>query len=359
MHGLAQQPDRLNTIEEHLFTALRRAKLVPPNEDGSKFGLHSDVNYQRCGRTDVGVSAFSQVVSLKVRSLKPKTTETPDNSSIDLQAYIHKLNSLLPPEIKVYAAAAVPENFSARFSCTERQYKYFFMQENLNLEMMRKACALLVGSHDFRNFCKIDAANVMSFIREIRAVEIECIQEAKDPKHNLLAFVLKGSGFLWHQVRCIVAVLFTIGEGLEEVSVVSELLDVKKNPCKPTYKMAPELPLVLWDCAFGDDKPFVHDEGVIARVHGDLLAQYKELVIKTGIMGHMLGSLENTAEISRPVQNTRSKKRKYKALLERPVGPSLEELISNLSTKRKELYNAKKRKLNEYNESQTKEESAE
>lgn len=34
MHGLAQQPDRKNTIEEHLFRALRTARLVPENTEG-------------------------------------------------------------------------------------------------------------------------------------------------------------------------------------------------------------------------------------------------------------------------------------------------------------------------------------
>ena len=113
MHGLAQQPDRLNTIEEHLFRALHTAKLVPPKPtEESKFGLASSVNYQRCGRTDVGVSAFSQVVSLRVRSMKP--IKDGECNTISLPSYIHKINSLLPPEIKIYAAAEVPEHFSAR-----------------------------------------------------------------------------------------------------------------------------------------------------------------------------------------------------------------------------------------------------
>lgn len=111
MHGLAQQPDRLNTIEEHLFRALRTAKLVPDKVEG-KYGLAPETQYQRCGRTDVGVSAFSQVVSLKVRSLKPK--DQISNKPFSLSPYIHKLNSLLPPEIRIYAAAEVPETFSAR-----------------------------------------------------------------------------------------------------------------------------------------------------------------------------------------------------------------------------------------------------
>ena len=45
MHGLAQQPDRLNTIEEHFFRALRRAHLVPDNTEGKRLII---VRYPIC-----------------------------------------------------------------------------------------------------------------------------------------------------------------------------------------------------------------------------------------------------------------------------------------------------------------------
>jgi tRNA pseudouridine38/39 synthase len=47
-----------------------------------------------------------------------------------------------------------------------------------------------------------------------------------------------------------VAILFLVGQGLEPPTIISELLDVQKNPCKPTYDMASDTPLVLWDCVF-------------------------------------------------------------------------------------------------------------
>jgi tRNA pseudouridine38/39 synthase len=37
---------------------------------------------------------------------------------------------------------------------------------------------------------------------------------------------------------------------LEKPTIVSELLDVEKNPRRPTYEMASDTPLVLWDCIF-------------------------------------------------------------------------------------------------------------
>ena len=37
--------------------------------------------------------------------------------------------------------------------------------------------------------------------------------------HDLLVFEVSGTGFLWHQVRCMMAVLFLVGMGLEQPQV--------------------------------------------------------------------------------------------------------------------------------------------
>ena len=51
-----------------------------------------------------------------------------------------------------------------------------------------------------------------------------------------------------------VGVLFLVGQGLEQTSVVDELLDVERNARKPHYEMADDAPLVLWDCVFADEE---------------------------------------------------------------------------------------------------------
>jgi tRNA pseudouridine38/39 synthase len=100
---------------------------------------------------------------------------------------------------------------------------------------------------------------------------------------------MRGSAFLWHQIRCMVAVLFMIGQGVESVDVshletfmfvpvsklnpiltwevyifikcwfrdelaftqvIDTLLDTKKTPRKPQYLLASEIPLVLRTCEF-------------------------------------------------------------------------------------------------------------
>ena len=61
---------------------------------------------------------------------------------------------------------------------------------------------------------------------------------------------ITGIAFLWHMVRCIMAVLFMVGEGLEQPDVVSRLLDIENCIGKPPYPLAAEQPLVLHDCGF-------------------------------------------------------------------------------------------------------------
>lgn len=332
----------LPTIEEELWKALVKTRLINPtprNEaeaetyrrlDRSTFDAWdkngADVNwegceYSKCGRTDRGVSAFGQVVGVRVRSSRPKPSPTPatleenaDSTSIEVEQslpppaddsqeptkpfdelkdelpYIQLLNRVLPPDIRIYAwCPNPPPDFSARFSCKERRYKYFFtnpcfapvpgssglytsadqttMREGwLDIEQMRKACKELVGLHDFRNFCKIDASKQLSnFKRRIFHADIEEVSPLSVPaflSHDAIknpatgeppkmyAFVLHGSAFLWHQVRSIVAILFLIGQRLESPSLVPQLLDIVSNPTRPKYEMASDAPLVLWDCIF-------------------------------------------------------------------------------------------------------------
>lgn len=155
-HGFTVQEDNTNTIEHHLFTALIKSCCVESRESA---------NYHRCGRTDKGVSSFSQVISLDIRSrLEP---EKQDNLTDELP-YCKILNRLLPANIRCIAWCPVSPNFSARFDCKYRRYKYLFPKGNLNIDAMDRAVKYVIGNHDFRNICKMDVANgVTNFTRTV------------------------------------------------------------------------------------------------------------------------------------------------------------------------------------------------
>ena len=77
----------LPTIEEELWKALRQTKLIFPE---FKAGREEEVcwdgvDYSKCGRTDRGVSAFGQVIGVRVRSargVKPKPKKVKENETI-------------------------------------------------------------------------------------------------------------------------------------------------------------------------------------------------------------------------------------------------------------------------------------
>lgn len=165
-HGFSVQEDNSDTIEHHLFAALLKSCLIESRQSA---------NYHRCGRTDKGVSSFSQVISLDVRSrLEP---ESQDNLSNELP-YCKMLNRLLPENIRCVAWCPVASNFSARFDCKYRRYKYLFPRGNLDIDAMDKAVKYVVGDHDFRNICKMDVANgVIKFKRTVIDARVTSISD--------------------------------------------------------------------------------------------------------------------------------------------------------------------------------------
>ncbi|KAK4542022.1 hypothetical protein LTR36_007222 [Oleoguttula mirabilis] len=337
----------LPTIEEELWKALRKTRLIFPEfraGQGEEEVCWDGVEYSKCGRTDRGVSAFGQVVGVRVRSSRPKATaedtngvghgringaleadSVADSDMLDASAgaqgdhgeglseeptpgpvwdtirdehpYIQLLNRVLPPDIRILAwCPHPPPNFSARFSCKERRYRYFFTnpayacalgsgEGTLDIAAMQQAAEKLEGLHDFRNFCKVDASKqIENFDRRIfhagvHAVRPESTDDdavgqnglvgapqmpiSKSGEPELYYFEVRGSAFLWHQVRHLVAILFLVGQGYEQPEIVDQLLDVQSCPSKPVYEMADDRPLVLWDCVFPDlDKLGAQDHQV-------------------------------------------------------------------------------------------------
>lgn len=283
--------------------------------ESSKAWPGDDVaEYSKCGRTDRGVSGFGQVIAVRLRSARPLPKQQNEDEAIEINGeervaekelpantwddshelpYALILNRLLPPTIRILAyCISPPLGFSARFNCVERQYRYFFTSPALaplfpplDINAMNEAAAHFLGEHDFRNLCKLDASKqIDNFVRKINhsrihaceeesggafmpsgseltseqereeSVEIQRIGNDKKPATAVrwYYFALHGSGFLWHQVRHMIAVLFLVGQHLEPPRIVSDLLDVTKFPRKPMYEMAIDRPLVLWDCVFPD-----------------------------------------------------------------------------------------------------------
>ncbi|PWA96041.1 pseudouridine synthase family protein [Artemisia annua] len=324
-YGFASEAQMDPTVESELFKALEKTRLVL----GDKKGLQ----YSRCGRTDKGVSSVGQVVALLLRSKRKEPEGNtsvehvdggPDEEELD---YVRILNGVLPNDIRVMGWCPVPVNFSARFSCLSREYRYFFWRENLNIMVMESSCKRLIGEHDYRNFCKMDAANVHNYKRRITSFDIF----PSDGSDQLFFMKIKGSAFLWHQVRCMVAVLFLIGQGLESPDVIDALLDVDKTPRKPQYKMAPEIPLVLQSCEFKGLK-FTCSSDARRALQLHLEKECRAYKLQAAIFHEGLSSLLSTEDDCSVTSNkTKKKASLHVPLMSRPTEPSYDERRAKLT----------------------------
>ncbi|CAA0834946.1 Pseudouridine synthase family protein, partial [Striga hermonthica] len=241
-YGFASEAQMDSTIELEVFKALEKTRLIS--------GDKKELNYSRCGRTDKGVSSVGQVISLFLRSNGKQTTWSSRYSVQSSAEESYGVLLLLMIFFLHFCQICISHEFIeylCRFSCLSREYKYFFWRENLNITLMEIAGMKFIGEHDFRNFCKMDAANVHNYRRQITSFEIiPCSERFEDDE--LWALKFKGSAFLWHHIRCMAAVLFLISKGLESPDV--SYWDIERTPIKPKYRMAPEIPLVLRSCEF-------------------------------------------------------------------------------------------------------------
>ena len=167
------------------------------------------------------------------------------------------LNSILPEDIRVLSAQRVDPTFNARYQCHSRSYKYFFTRNYYDIEAMRRAISKFQGKHNFINFCKMDVTSTIDFQKNMTRTSIEKVGSTlfeleKDPRNEVYYFHFVANSFLWHQIRYMVSVLFLVGLGSENETVIDDMLDIQKTPSKPNYPAASEFPLLLEDCEFQD-----------------------------------------------------------------------------------------------------------
>ncbi len=161
------------------------------------------------GRTDAGVHARGQVISIE--TLSP----------IPVERWPLALNSLLPEDIVVLKAEKVPQNFHACYDARWKWYRYTIYNHRiadvfnrhynwqiyrpLNQKAMKAALVHLQGRHDFRCFCAA-GSSVTDYERDLYKAELSC-------QGSYLYFDFVGSGFLYRMVRNMVGTLVKIGQG--------------------------------------------------------------------------------------------------------------------------------------------------
>jgi len=175
------------------------------------------------GRTDAGVHACGQVIHFE-------TTRSRSEYS-----WVRGATSNLPDEVALLWAKIVDDHFHARFTATERHYRYLILDRRirptylakrvtweyreLEVARMQQATQYLIGIHDFSAF-RAMSCQAKSPIRDLRRLDVRrrgrlvCIEAAAD-------------GFLHHMVRNLAGVLMTIGAGERRVEWAREVLETR------------------------------------------------------------------------------------------------------------------------------------
>ncbi len=210
-----------------------------------------DLRVSGCSRTDAGVHALAQQVSLCV----PEYPPIPPNNARKA------LNDRLPDDICVRSIEVVSADFHARFSNVGKAYVYLLaphahkhpflgrfswtMPRNLALAEMQRAAAALIGTHDFTTFSCVadrdDAGNTRTLY--------QCRVEELD---GLLVVKVVGDGFLYRMVRRIVGFLVGVGSGRISPEDTGRLLAARDR--NGGFCTAPPQGLFLYDVFFDEDQ---------------------------------------------------------------------------------------------------------
>ncbi len=184
------------------------------------------------GRTDAGVHATHQVVSIDAPVSRP------------MQNWVRALNTFLPRSVAVRWAQPVSADFHARFSARERTYEYWILNDAvrspvfelrtgwvfrpLDETQMRAGAAHLMGEHDFTSF-RAAECQAKSPVRTITGLDI--IRRGR-----LIGIRISANAFLQHMVRNIVGTLIYVGSGREHPDWVKEVLAARSRAAAaPTF----------------------------------------------------------------------------------------------------------------------------
>jgi len=183
------------------------------------------------GRTDAGVHALGQVVSLRTESRLPAAV------------FRRALSAVLPEDVVALEAVEVPEAFHPIRDARSKRYRYlihdgpdrevFFRRYcwhyphgRLDAEAMDRAAAALQGTHDFSSF-ETSGAGRKSSVRTVRDLWVRRGGGPWDRAggEDWITLEVEADGFLYNMVRAIVGTLVEVGRGAQPPSWPGETLE--------------------------------------------------------------------------------------------------------------------------------------
>lgn len=232
-HGWQSQPSA-RTVEGVLRSALEQVTGESPRLTAA-------------GRTDAGAHSHGQVVGVRLEhQWEPQPLAT-------------ALNAVLPADAAVRGAAQAVDTFHARFEATSRTYRYLVMPRRerspllrryawqvggeLDDAAMRRAAALLRGTHDFAAFGRSPRPGGGT-VRTVQHVGVRRIAPLEDPATPVLVIEVSADAFLYGMMRGFAGALVAVGRGRRSVD---ELAGMLADPsCRRTVTVAPARGLHQW-----------------------------------------------------------------------------------------------------------------
>ncbi|MFL6206841.1 MAG: tRNA pseudouridine(38-40) synthase TruA, partial [Acidimicrobiales bacterium] len=235
-HGFALQPGQ-RTVAGVLTEAIERVARAP-------------VELTCAGRTDRGVHAWGQVVSLDLPV------------SVDLEALQRSLVKLCGPAVVVREIQAAAPDFDARFSATGRTYRYTVLNRPvpdpflaattwhvpvpLDLELLTLACDPFLGEHDFSAFCRrpksVAGDEPVSLVRRVRRAGWTDVGE------GVLRFEIEATAFCHQMVRSIVGTVVAAGHAQVRAGDIRAIL--RAGDRAAAAPIAPPEGLCLWRVSY-------------------------------------------------------------------------------------------------------------
>lgn len=231
-HGFAEQPG-VRTVAGGLREAIEKVVRQP-------------VELTCAGRTDRGVHAWGQVVSLDL----PAAT--------DLDGLHRSLTKLCGPQVVVREVAPVAPDFDARFSARARTYRYtvlnrpapdpflartaWHVPQPLEVELLTLACDPFLGEHDFSAFCRRPKpgpdGQPASLVRRV-------LQAGwTDLGDGVLRFEITATAFCHQMVRSVVGTVVAAGYGKVRAGDILAIL--RSGDRAQAAPVAPPQGLCLW-----------------------------------------------------------------------------------------------------------------
>lgn len=235
-YGMQRNPG-VRTIEEDLLKAMWEAKYITEDD----FNNQQNTQFQRSSRTDKGVSAARQVVSLK----------------LPLNIDIEEINKRLPESIKVFGVKRVTNKFNSKSKCNARTYSYtlptYAFEPSLvsaeerkayritaeKMEMVNSILGVYRKTKSYHNFTEKKHHQDPSSLRYMMSFNVEKVFVQNDMEFAVLT--VKGQSFMLHQIRKMVGLAIAVIRGHVDTSIMDKVFG-KEKVMIPT---APGLGLVL------------------------------------------------------------------------------------------------------------------